>query len=77
MRWQQPGGRAAWLGWILPTGHPCPQARGTLGLPDASDGLASSSREWLGLELSNWIASCLLLKGLCIPLSINLFMAHG
>ena len=29
------------------------------------------------MELSNWIASCLLLKGLCIPLSINLFMAHG
>lgn len=35
------------------------------------------SGERLGLELSNWIASCLLLKGLCIPLSINLFMAHG
>lgn len=31
----------------------------------------------LGLDLPNWIASCLLLKGLCIPLSINLFMALG
>lgn len=29
------------------------------------------------LELSNRIVSCLLLKGLCIPLSINLFMALG
>lgn len=29
------------------------------------------------MELPNWIVSCLLLKGLCIPLSINLFMAHG
>lgn len=46
-------------------------------LSGVSDGLSSSSRERLGLELSNWIASCLLLKGLCIPLSINLFMAHG
>lgn len=46
-------------------------------LSGVSNGLSSSSGERLRLELSNWIAGCLLLKGLCIPLSINLFMAHG
>lgn len=49
----------------------------TSGFAQCIQKLSSSSGERLGLELSNRIASCLLLKGLCIPLSINLFMALG
>lgn len=46
-------------------------------LSSVSGGFSSSSGERLGLGLYNRIASRLLLEGLRIPLSRNLFMALG
>lgn len=66
-------GRAGWAYWD----GSFPRRGRTWILSIVPNELSSSEGEWLGLELPDWIVSCLLLKGLCIPLSTNLFMAHG
>ena len=69
-------GCASWAG-SCPQGISACTREARWVLSGVSYELSSFNGERLGLELSNWIVSCLLLKGLCIPLSINLFMAHG